>query len=155
MREIVKRYGNGEVTVVWKPSLCIHSARCFRGLPEVFDPRARPWVNIGGAGTEAIVRQVDQCPSGALSYVRAADAQPPGAVDAARAVSATERTEEHAEARVQPLPNGPLLVTGDLLVERADGSLERRYETTAFCRCGGSANKPYCDGTHARNGFRG
>ncbi len=150
MKEIVKRYSNGEVTVVWKPSACVHSARCFRGLPEVFDPRARPWVSIGGAATEAIVRQVDQCPSGALSYVRATDDQPRDSVDAA---GATE--EEHAEARVRPLPNGPLLVTGDLVVERPDGSSERRHEATAFCRCGGSDNKPYCDGTHARIGFRG
>jgi uncharacterized Fe-S cluster protein YjdI len=68
--EIVKRYSNGEITVVWKPSLCIHSANCFRGLPQVFDPRKRPWITIEGAPTQPIVDQVARCPSGALSIVR-------------------------------------------------------------------------------------
>ncbi len=68
MKEITKKYSNGEVTVVWKPNLCIHSAICFRGLPEVFDPRERPWVKIDGASSTNIVEQVKKCPSGALSY---------------------------------------------------------------------------------------
>ena len=67
--EITKTYSNGEVTVVWKPEVCIHSAICFRGLPKVFDPRKRPWVTPGGATTEEIVAQVQKCPSGALSYL--------------------------------------------------------------------------------------
>ncbi|MEP6845898.1 MAG: (4Fe-4S)-binding protein [Panacibacter sp.] len=62
------KYSNGEVTVVWKPDTCIHSAICFRGLPEVFDPKKRPWINIDGASTERIVEQVRKCPSGALSF---------------------------------------------------------------------------------------
>ena len=76
MRKIVKRYSNGEVTVVWKPDLCVHSGLCARGLPLVFDPRRRPWVAIDAASTEAIVDQVAQCPSGALSTVM--DAEDPG-----------------------------------------------------------------------------
>lgn len=63
------KYSNGEVTVIWKPDVCIHSAKCFKGLPEVFDPRKRPWVNIEGATTERIIEQVRICPSGALSFV--------------------------------------------------------------------------------------
>lgn len=65
--EITKRYSNGEITVVWQPSLCIHSAICARGLPRVFDPRRRPWVILDGFDSEAIVEQVGRCPSGALS----------------------------------------------------------------------------------------
>jgi len=67
--EVTKTYTNGEVTVVWKAGLCQHSAICFRGLPKVFDPRNRPWVNPQGASTAAIVTQVKKCPSGALSYL--------------------------------------------------------------------------------------
>ena len=71
-KEIVKRYDNGEVTVVWRPSLCIHSGVCFRGLPKVFDPRRRPWIVVEGASTQAIVDQVARCPSGALTTVPSA-----------------------------------------------------------------------------------
>lgn len=70
MQPITKRYSNGEVTVVWRPDLCIHCGVCTGGLPQVFDPGKRPWVTIGGATTDEIVRQVEQCPSGALSWER-------------------------------------------------------------------------------------
>ena len=56
-KDIIKRYTNGEVTVIWQPSLCVHSAICFHGLPAVFDPRRRPWVVLDGQPTEAIVTQ--------------------------------------------------------------------------------------------------
>lgn len=50
--------------------------------------------------------------------------------------------------------NGPLLVTGSLEVVTGTGRTVNRCVKTALCRCGGSANKPYCDGTHKTNGFR-
>ncbi len=68
--ETTKTYSNGDVTVIWKPGLCQHATFCFRGLPTVFNPKARPWVNVEGATTEAIIAQVGRCPSGALSYTR-------------------------------------------------------------------------------------
>ncbi len=58
------------------------------------------------------------------------------------------------ETRVVVRPNGPYLVEGPLTVVDAEG---REYKSDrpriALCRCGGSANKPFCDGTHQRNGF--
>ncbi len=67
VRNITKHYSNGEVTIAWQPHLCIHSANCAAGLPEVFKPRVRPWIDPLAAPTEAIKNQVAQCPSGALS----------------------------------------------------------------------------------------
>lgn len=64
-----KKYSNGVITVLWEPDKCIHSAICFRGLPQVFDPRKRPWVDISGAEDERIIDQVNKCPSGALSII--------------------------------------------------------------------------------------
>ncbi|MDR3717039.1 MAG: (4Fe-4S)-binding protein [Puia sp.] len=61
-------YTRDGVTVVWKPEVCIHSAICFHGLPEVFDPRRRPWIDMNQAPTDRIIAQVEKCPSGALSY---------------------------------------------------------------------------------------
>ena len=68
-RKITKHYSNGEITIVWQPHVCIHSGICFRGLPEVFDPRRRPWIEQHASTTEKIVNQVRQCPSGALSIL--------------------------------------------------------------------------------------
>jgi len=62
-----KEYTNGEVTVVWQAEKCIHSTNCWKGLPRVFNPKARPWVNMDGSNTDTIIAQVAKCPSGALS----------------------------------------------------------------------------------------
>lgn len=64
----VREYSNGEVTVVWKAHKCIHSANCVRGLPNVFQPRKKPWVNVEAASSQELAEQVQQCPSGALSH---------------------------------------------------------------------------------------
>jgi uncharacterized Fe-S cluster protein YjdI len=61
-------YSNGEVTVIWKPGLCIHSGICVKGLPEVFKPGQQPWIDPGKVATQLIIDQVKKCPSGALSY---------------------------------------------------------------------------------------
>lgn len=135
-----KEYSNGQVTVVWQPKLCIHSGICFRGLPRVFQPRVRPWIKIEAASTEDIVNQVKTCPSGALSfYMNSED----------------DKTAESLETKVEVLNNGPLLVYGTLKVTHKDGKEEIKNKTTAFCRCGGSNNKPYCDGTHVKQKFVG
>jgi uncharacterized Fe-S cluster protein YjdI len=61
-------YTNSEITVVWKPKVCIHSTLCWKGLVEVFNPREKPWIKMDGASTARIIKQVTKCPSGALSY---------------------------------------------------------------------------------------
>lgn len=68
MAENVKEYSNGEITIVWKPDTCIHSALCFKGLPQVFDPRERPWIREHNANTQSIIHQINQCPRKALSF---------------------------------------------------------------------------------------
>ena len=67
-RSITKKYTNGEVTIVWQNAVCIHSANCVRGLPEVFDVKKTPWINVEGASTERMIEQVNKCPSGALTF---------------------------------------------------------------------------------------
>jgi uncharacterized Fe-S cluster protein YjdI len=70
---MTKHYTKGTLTVVWKPELCQHSAKCWKGLIEVFDPHKSPWINMDGADAERIIEQVNACPSGALSYIIAED----------------------------------------------------------------------------------
>ena len=55
---------------------------------------------------------------------------------------------------ITPSENGPLLVTGSLEVVSGTGRTIDRCQKTAFCRCGNSQNKPFCDGSHAKVGFR-
>lgn len=67
---MVKRYSNGDITVIWKPELCWHSGICARGLPTVFRPALHPWIELKNADTRTITDQVDRCPSGALTWVK-------------------------------------------------------------------------------------
>lgn len=66
-REMTKHYSNEELSVVWKPHLCFHAGYCFEGLPKVFDPRRKPWIEPMAASPQEIRDQVAKCPSGALS----------------------------------------------------------------------------------------
>lgn len=138
-KDLTKKYTNGEVTIVWQPALCIHSTICWKeatGLPQVFNPRVRPWIKPEGATTAQIVAQVQQCPSGALRFYYNNEDN-------------TEK-ESNGAVKVEVLPNGPLLVHGNISVKDEQGVETTRQNITAFCRCGFSRNKPYCDGSHAR-----
>lgn len=140
--ESKRTYTNGEITVVWQPEVCIHSTLCWKGLVSVFNPKSRPWINMQGATTEQIAEQVRKCPSGALSfYVNSPAEEEP--------VSVT------AESIVETMKDGPLLVYGNLSVKDASGNVTKKSKVTAFCRCGASENKPYCDGTHKKIDFKG
>lgn len=61
-------YNNNEITIIWKPDLCIHSGICVRMLPAVYHPKERPWIIASNANADALVNQIKCCPSGALSY---------------------------------------------------------------------------------------
>jgi len=65
----IHTYPNDDISVVWKPELCRHAARCATQLPTVFNPGAKPWVNMDGATSQEIREQVARCPTGALSIV--------------------------------------------------------------------------------------
>jgi CDGSH-type Zn-finger protein/uncharacterized Fe-S cluster protein YjdI len=137
-----KHYDNGEVTVVWKPDLCIHSANWVKGLPEVFDNRAKPWINIKGAGTDRIIDQVKKCPSGALSFIMNEKKEQP-----------TETENLPGKVKMTTMKDGPIMVEGDVSLCRADGSELPSKKKVFLCRCGYSSNKPFCDGSHKKEGF--
>lgn len=65
-----------------------------------------------------------------------------------------EPGQEGGPLTVTPAANGPLLVNGGLTIADADGKPAWHGTKTALCRCGHSGNKPFCDGTHAKIGFR-
>jgi uncharacterized Fe-S cluster protein YjdI len=135
---LTKEYASDEIVVEWEPRLCFHSQNCVRSLPRVFDDSRRPWIDVHGAPADEIEAAVARCPSGALRSRR--DGRP---------------TEIQPHADICASANGPLLITGGVRVLDAEGNLLYAGERAALCRCGGSSNKPFCDGTHKTNGFRG
>ena len=141
MEEVVKEYENEDLVVVWKPNTCIHSEKCFKGLPSVFNPENRPWVTVDGASSLDIKNQIDTCPSGALSY----------RLKNKELMSAEIQDEQIVEVA----KDGPLMVYGNINVKHHDGTETSKHRVTAFCRCGASANKPYCDGSHKKIEFQG
>lgn len=146
-KEIFK-YTNGEVTVVWKPNICIHSTICWKGLIEVFNPKEKPWVKMDGAATERIIEQVRKCPSGALSYYFIDES-----VDAVRPEKVI--AEAAQVVKIEVSPNGPYLVKSQCRIIHSDGREETKTGSVALCRCGSSANKPFCDGSHRKIDFKG
>lgn len=86
----------------------------------------------------AIINEVEKCPSGAITY---------------RFTDDDADTEPDYPTQVGVIDDGPLWVTGGVQVTTSDGvELEQRNRIT-LCRCGASANKPLCDGSHKEAGF--
>lgn len=135
------KYGNDEIEIAWKPSLCIHSKQCWKNLPEVFNPRERPWIKAGTVETKKITDQIDKCPSGALSYTHNNPSN--------------KTTMENNQNKIEIASNGPILVHGNCEIKHADGTVETKEKMTALCRCGASSTKPFCDGTHRKIDFKG
>ena len=137
----VKEYSNGAITIIWQPGLCIHAERCFKGLPAVFDPSVRPWVNPQGANTDRIVAQVMECPSGALSYRMEND-------------NSSSPEQAQASTSIEVATDGPLLISGPISLSGQHGEQQIDKPKVALCRCGYSSNKPFCDGSHKRQGWQ-
>jgi uncharacterized Fe-S cluster protein YjdI len=132
-------YRNERIAVHWHPSRCIHSERCIRGLPQVFQPDAHPWIQVDGATADEIAAVVARCPSGALHVER---------LDGGASKEPVEPTI------VEPQTNGPLYLSGRLRIIDANGAVIREDTRVALCRCGHSRNKPFCDGSHETAGFQ-
>ena len=134
-----KEYRNEEITITWQPDVCIHSEKCFHGLPKVFNPKNRPWVNLDDAENKVIMDQVNTCPSGALS----------GRYNHEE----NQNDSSNGTPTIEVTPNGPILVKGSLQLKYKDKNELKEAKITAFCRCGASGNKPFCDGSHSKVGF--
>ena len=132
-------YGNDAIEVHWEPTLCIHTESCVRTLGRVFDPQARPWVDVDAADPDAIAAAVLTCPTGALHF---------------RRTDGGAHEEPPEETTIDTRPNGPLFVRGRVKLVDGDGRTIREDTRMALCRCGGSANKPFCDASHRRIGVR-
>ena len=115
--------------------LCAHASFCATRQTNAWKMMRR--TEETAVRSQAIA-MVERCPSGAITY------EVEGAPN-----------EPALPTRVDVVEDGPLLVTGGIPVDRADGEPLQTRNRMALCRCGASGNKPLCDGSHAEVGFEG
>jgi CDGSH-type Zn-finger protein/ferredoxin len=129
--------GGGGVVVRDDRSLCVHAGFCSNKVTNV-------WKVARGGGADdsvartAMIAAIEHCPSGALTF---------------RLTEDGPDVEPELAVQIGVSDDGPLLVTGRIPITRSDGTTDEVRDRVALCRCGESANKPYCDGTHAKVGF--
>ena len=130
-----KRYEGGGITMTDDDSLCAGYEYCdrFGGVWRTIARAAEPEVR------SALIEQISLCPSGRLQYMLEGDGEP---------------REVTYSATIATIPDGPLWVLGNIPVTHADGFTYEVRNRQLLCRCGASHNKPFCDGSHARVGFR-
>ena len=139
----IQSYENAEIKVGYDPNVCAHAGECVKGLPQVFNPEERPWIKVDAADAKSIAATIHKCPTGALSYELAGAEIPAIGLE----------TEDAVEISV--LPNGPLGIFGDISIKSDDGSTILEADKAYLCRCGYSSKKPFCDGSHKREGWVG
>ena len=134
-----RTYETDRIAVHWDSTRCIHTARCVQSLPQVFDVNRRPWIDVTAAEADELAEAIRRCPTGALRYTRR-DGAP--------------QEEPQRPAVAIPIPDGPLLVLGDLRVQGPEGETITEETRLTLCRCGNSRNQPFCDNSHVQGGFR-
>ncbi len=123
-----------QATIRFEAARCIHSRHCVLDRPDVFVPNVEgEWIHPERASGEQIAALAANCPSGAISCTRH-----DGVADESAPLVNTVRVRE----------NGPLAFHAELSLP--DGAQRLR---ATLCRCGASAHKPYCDGSHMAAGF--
>ncbi|MFQ5653080.1 MAG: CDGSH iron-sulfur domain-containing protein [bacterium] len=127
-----ENYKGQKITIHDNRGICAHAGRCTDGLPGVFRLSEEPWIHPDAAGADEIIATIQKCPSGAMSY----------------SIDGVEHRNRDEKPAIFVAPNGPYVVSGGPeLVDtpRAEGASKEHF---TLCRCGGSRNKPFCDGTH-------
>lgn len=134
-----RTYETDEIRVFWDATRCTHVGTCLKALPEVFDVRRRPWVDVEGASAQEVAETVRLCPTGALRY---------------EALKNLRDEQPDEPTTIELRPNGPMVVRGRIKVTGAHGEVLTEEMRVSLCRCGASQNKPFCDNTHRAVGFR-
>jgi CDGSH-type Zn-finger protein/ferredoxin len=135
----VKEYVGKNITIVDNRGVCSHDGSCLKYAPNVFIKDARPWINPDGDSVENIIDTIKKCPSGALSYK----------------LDGKHYTDYCDEKKVVIKKKGPLEIKGGVMLSCDSDDTPQIEDHYTLCRCGGSKNKPFCDGTHLNNGFEG
>ena len=128
----VDDYEGGGIAIHDNRGVCAHSGHCTDNLPSVFRLGSEPWVDPLAANAEEIAETIRICPSGALSYSR----------------DGVLYKHQDRKPAITVSKNGPYRVVGGPEFVDPEGSQPESEEHFTLCRCGGSANKPFCSGAH-------
>jgi thiamine pyrophosphate-dependent acetolactate synthase large subunit-like protein/CDGSH-type Zn-finger protein len=131
-------YKGRKVTIHDNRGICSHAGYCTGGLPKVWKLGVEPWIEVKAGTAQDIINIVKKCPSGALSY----------------SVERKEHRDRESEPEIHLRKNGPYEVRGGVRLKDAEWGRGASKEHYTLCRCGGSKNKPFCDGTHWYVGFQ-
>ncbi len=135
----IHKYTGEEIDVTYDARRCIHAAECIKRLHTVFDTSKRPWVQPNNDSADNAAATILTCPSGALHYVPR-DGREAEPIPAQNTISLSR--------------NGPLILRGDFTIVNGAGDIVVHDTRATLCRCGQSANKPFCDNSHnSASGF--
>lgn len=113
---------------------------------------------MSGETTDQILKIVNECPTNALtfSWLENSRNEHETSPKVVREIKPTSEagTENVKPMKIQVMPNGPLLLSGDFQLFDADGVELKSMKMVSVCRCGHSQGKPFCDGMHFKIGFR-
>lgn len=139
MPEKIYSYESDEIKVTWDKFKCIHAKECVHGLPGVFNIDENPWIQPGKTAADNVAKVIHKCPTGALQYTRKDGGQ---------------QEPIPKKNTVTIAKDGPVYLKGNLQIKNLDGEVISIDTRAAFCRCGLSSNKPYCDNSHVEGDFK-
>jgi len=126
------------ITIHDNRGVCSHAGYCTDNLPSVFRMGVEPWIDPNGAPTKEIIRVIQMCPSGALSY----------------SLCGEKHESLDRKPSITLAKDGPYRVAGGIELDDYSASRPQSKEHYTLCRCGSSKNKPFCDGSHWHVGFK-
>lgn len=126
------------ITVHFNRSICSGAGNCVRHLPEVFVSGVKDWILPHNARPEEIIATVMRCPSGALTY----------------SINGEHTTRQENDVSVFIVKDGPYRITGPVVFDPPRWSEKASRTCFTLCRCGNSANAPFCDYSHAVQGWQ-
>ena len=138
VKDRVDTHQGKNITIFDNRGVCSHDGSCVRLLPSVFTKDNRPWINPDGASVAEIIDTIEKCPSGALSY----------------GIGSRRYQELEQEPAIHIQKDGPLQITGGIILKDDQGCQPECREHYTLCRCGKSKNKPFCDGSHHTHDFK-
>ena len=138
-RDRTVSYRGEELVIHDNRAVCSHDRSCVRYSPRVFNRHKKRWINPDGDEAEKTINTIKMCPSGSLSYTFKGE---------------LVKENPDREPAIKIAENGPYEIVGGIILDDDQDSLPESKEHYCLCRCGGSKNKPFCDGTHRKQKFR-